>query len=94
MALNFFNCRRMAQFQNHYYEDMVDEYYDIANFDDNPFDSIESKSNSVDDSFDSDFEDDVDQVCSVVLNILNRLYKIFILAVVALIKLQERETIH
>ncbi|KAL7245698.1 hypothetical protein ACSBR2_000932 [Camellia fascicularis] len=48
----------MAQFQNQEY--MVEDDYDINNFDDNPFMDIESHRNSVDESLDSDFEDDIE----------------------------------
>ncbi|GMP46060.1 hypothetical protein CsSME_00014359 [Camellia sinensis var. sinensis] len=48
----------MAQFQNQEY--MVEDDYDINNIDDNPFMDIESHRNSVDESLDSDFEDDIE----------------------------------
>ncbi|CAL5332828.1 unnamed protein product [Camellia sinensis] len=48
----------MAQFQNQEY--MVEDDYDINNIDDNPFMDIASHRNSVDESLDSDFEDDIE----------------------------------
>uniref|UniRef100_A0A5B7BSI3 Uncharacterized protein n=1 Tax=Davidia involucrata TaxID=16924 RepID=A0A5B7BSI3_DAVIN len=51
----------MAQFQNHELEYMVDDYYDMTDFDDNPFEETESQRNSVDESLDSDIDDDFDK---------------------------------
>ncbi|CAK9174272.1 unnamed protein product [Ilex paraguariensis] len=54
-------CGRMAQFQNHELEYIVDDYYDTTDFDDNPFEEDElPRSGGVDDSLDSDFEDDLE----------------------------------
>uniref|UniRef100_A0A5B7BMK4 Uncharacterized protein n=1 Tax=Davidia involucrata TaxID=16924 RepID=A0A5B7BMK4_DAVIN len=51
----------MAQFQNHELEYMVDDYYDMTDFDDNPIEDTESQRNGVDESSNSDIEDDFDK---------------------------------
>ncbi|KAA8538049.1 hypothetical protein F0562_027371 [Nyssa sinensis] len=52
----------MSQFQNHELEYMVDDYYDMTDFDDNNrFEATESQRNVVDESLDSDIEDDFDE---------------------------------
>ncbi|CAL5348744.1 unnamed protein product [Camellia sinensis] len=50
----------MAQFLNQDLEYMVDDYYDMTDFDDYPFEDIESRRGGVDESLDSDFEDDIE----------------------------------
>lgn len=54
----------MAYSLSHELEYMVDDYYGASDFDDNPFeDSSDSlRSSSVDDSQDSDFDDDFEMV--------------------------------
>ncbi|CAL5414897.1 unnamed protein product [Camellia sinensis] len=50
----------MAQFLNQDLEYMVDDYYDMTDFDDYPFEDTESRRGGVDESLDSDFEDDIE----------------------------------
>ncbi|KAG5544291.1 hypothetical protein RHGRI_016893 [Rhododendron griersonianum] len=51
----------MAQFRNHELEYMVEDYYDMTDFDANSFDEdTDSPKNGPDESLDSDFEDDFD----------------------------------
>lgn len=51
----------MAQFRNHELEYMVEDDYDMTDFDDNSFDEdTDSPKNGPDESLDSDFEDDFD----------------------------------
>ncbi|KAK3002477.1 hypothetical protein RJ639_022121 [Escallonia herrerae] len=51
----------MAQLQNPELENMVDDYYEMANFDENPFDGDELPADIKEDSFESDLEDDFNQ---------------------------------
>lgn len=53
----------MAQYQNNELEYMVDDYYGMVDFDDNRFENSRSHGDSVnvDDSLDSDIEDNFDQ---------------------------------
>ena len=48
----------MEQFQNHELENMVEDYYDMTDFEED----IDSQRNGVDESLDSDFEDDFEMV--------------------------------
>ncbi|KAL6969100.1 hypothetical protein U1Q18_042992 [Sarracenia purpurea var. burkii] len=50
----------MAHFQNQDLEYMGEDYYDMTDFEDNPFEDTESHMNDVDESLDSDFVDDFD----------------------------------
>lgn len=60
----------MAQFRNHELEYMVEDYYDMTDFDDNSFDEdTYSPKNGPDESLDSDFEDDFDLVCLILCHI-------------------------
>lgn len=58
----------MAHSQNQELEYMVDEYYDTTDFDDSTFADESPRSTDVDDSLDSDFEDDFEVVCEQILN--------------------------
>ncbi|GAB4845063.1 hypothetical protein Ancab_038469 [Ancistrocladus abbreviatus] len=48
----------MAHFQNDVLEYVVDDYYDMSDFDDEPFSEGSTPKGGSDDPFDSDFEDD------------------------------------
>ena len=54
----------MEHFQNDDLEYVVDDYYDVSDFEhDDPFDEPEPQRDTADfDSFDSDFEDDFESV--------------------------------
>lgn len=53
----------MAQSHNHELECNVEDNYDMTDFDDNSFDEdTQSQKNGLDESLDSDFEDDFDLV--------------------------------
>lgn len=62
----------MEQFPNHELEYVVDDYYDITDFEDDS-DSPRIGSSMDDDSADSDFEDDFDLVIHFVLS-FRRIY--------------------
>lgn len=59
------NCRLMAQFQNDDLEYVVDDYFDMASFEDgdDPFAENQPQRNNDFESPDSDFEDDFEMVC-------------------------------
>lgn len=54
---------QLAQSHNHDLECNVEDNYDMTDFDDNSFDEdTQSQKNGLDESLDSDFEDDFDLV--------------------------------
>ena len=59
------NCRLMAQFQNDDLEYVVDDYFDMASFEDSddPFAENQPRRNCDFECPDSDFEDDFEMVC-------------------------------
>ena len=52
----------MDHFQNDDLEYVVDDYFDVDDFDDDPFADMQSHKRDDIDPFDSDFEDDFDMV--------------------------------
>lgn len=63
-------CRSMENLGNDFLDYLVDDYYDVANFDDDSsFGDDESQRSSDVDSLDSDFEDDFEMVYCLWLSI-------------------------
>ena len=68
----------MEQFPNHELEYVVDDYYDITDFEDENDSPTIGSSSMDDDSADSDFEDDFEQVILIILFRVFRRYGILI----------------
>lgn len=58
----------MAHFLNDDLEYVVDDYYDVAEFEEDPFSENHPHKNGDADYFDSDFEDDFDSVSFISFN--------------------------